>query len=200
MVLVHHEFDVDGIAYVESYLAANGEFGKQLGPLLLKSHDVRAGNVWAFVPSEPPATRQMPLTAFEAGGLFPKRDPAWRAQVRGWLEAKCGAGQLLLCAEDAMARPTDPFLERLEGPIVFCGESVIDYRELPSDGIADELFAGAVWNPDVAILTAAPPRLPNDRETITRAELARLAENAVAVVVGAWDDEGLIFWDEGRAR
>jgi hypothetical protein len=44
-VLVRRDFDLDGIAYVESYLAANEEFGKQLGSLLLASHDVQAGNV-----------------------------------------------------------------------------------------------------------------------------------------------------------
>jgi hypothetical protein len=76
---------------------------------------------------------------------------------------------------------------------------VIDYREIPSDEIVDELFARATWNPDVAILTQLPPRLPQDRGTLSRDELAHLAENAVAVVIGAWDDEGLIFWEPGRA-
>lgn len=198
-MLVRHDFDRAGIAYVESYLAANGDFGKQLGPLLLASHAVEAGNVWAFLPTELPAARQAPLTDFAAGGLMPKHDPAWRAEVREWLQAKCEAGRLLLCAESALARPTDPFVERLERPVFFCGESVIDYRELPSEEIVDELFAGATWNPEVAMLTALPPHLPQDRGTISRAELAHLAENAVAVVIGAWDDEGLIFWEPGRA-
>lgn len=199
MVLVRHDFELDGIAYVESYLAANGEFGKQLGPLLLASHDVHAGNVWAFVPTEPPAARQAPLSAFETGGLRPKLDPVWQSCVRGWLEAKCGAERLLLCAESALARPSDPFVQRLDRPVFFSGESVIDYRELPSDEIVDELFAGATWNPDVAILTALPQSVPLDRATVSRAELARLAENAVAVAIGAWDDEGLLFWEPGAA-
>jgi hypothetical protein len=107
------------------------------------------------------------------------------------------AGPLLICAESAMARPTDPFVGLLERPVFFCGESVIDYREIPSEGIVDELIAGATWNPEVAILTPLPPRLPQDRGAISRGELADLAENAVAVVIGAWDDEGLIFWEPG---
>ena len=196
-MLVRHDLDLDGIAYVESYLAANGEFGKQLGPLLLASHDVRAGNVWAFLPAQLPVDRQAPLGDFETGGLMRRHDPAWRAEVRDWLQAKCQAGPLLLCAERALARPADPFVERLEEPLFFCGESVIAYRELPSEDIVDEWFAGATWNPDVAMLTVLPPSLPQDRGTISRTELAHLAENAVGVVIGAWDDEGAIFWEPG---
>lgn len=198
-VLVRHDFDLDGIAYVESYLTANREFGRQLGSLLLARHDIPTGNAWAFLPTELHVARRAPLADFAAGGLMPKHDPAWRAEVREWLHAKCAAGPLLLCVERAMARPTDPFVERLKGPVFFCGESVIDYREIPSDEIVDELVAGATWNPDVAILTQLPPRLPQDRGTLSRDELAHLAENAVAVVIGAWDDEGLIFWEPGRA-
>jgi hypothetical protein len=200
-MLVRQDLGPEGLEYFGSYLAMNGEFGKQLGPLLIANHDLQTASVWSFVPVPLAAARAAPLTAFEAGGLVPKRDPASRGLVREWLETKCDAGPLLLCAESALGGPTDPYVARLTQPVFFCGESVIDYRQLPSQEIVDELFAGAVWNPEVAILTDVPdvPDVPDDRSTITRAELAYLAEKAVAVVIGAWDDEGLIFWEPADA-
>jgi hypothetical protein len=197
MVLVRRDLGLEGLDYVGAYLAMNGEFGKQFGPLLLASQDLESGSVWAFVPAALPAGRTAPLTAFEAGGLTPKHDPSWRDLMTAWIAAKCDAGALLLCAEHALGRPTDPFVQGLTQPVFFCGESVIDYRQLPSQEIVDELFAGAMWNPDVAILTTAA-EVPKVRSTVTRAELARLAEKVLPVVIGAWDDEGLIFWAPGH--
>ncbi|MFZ0972491.1 MAG: hypothetical protein WAN22_09705 [Solirubrobacteraceae bacterium] len=34
-----------------------------------------------------------------------------------------------------------------------------------------------------------------DRDYIEQRELMQLAANAMAVVIGAWDDEGLVIWE-----
>jgi hypothetical protein len=194
VVLVRRDLGSDGIAYVSSYLEASREFGRQLGPLLQASHDVDAGISWAFVPSPLPAARTAPLADFETGGLFSTRDPTWPKALLSWLDSVRGVDAHFVCVEGALERPSDPFLESLDQPVFFCGDSVFYYALLSPDEMPEWWFGGATWRPDVTVITPVPAKLPAHRDEIDQSDLAQLAANAVAVVIGAWDDEGLIFW------
>src|SRR4051794_15925864 len=109
-MLARHEFGPEGVEYVRAYLAANEEFGKRLGRLLLSHHNIDEAIAWAFVPADTPVERR---TAFETGGLFPKRDREWDEVVGNWLHSQVGAPTerpRLLCVEDAYSRRQDGWL------------------------------------------------------------------------------------------
>ena len=193
-VLVRQDLGSEGTSYVTAYLQANTEFGKQLGRLLLATHDIEAGTAWAFVPSPVPKARRAPLTDFETGGLVSRREGTWSAQLQGWWKSLGASKAGFVCVEGALERPSDPFLETFENPVFFCGESVFSYGPLDSDE-PPPWFGGATWNPNVAVVAAAPAKPPADRDYIEQRELMRLAADAAAVVIGAWDDDGLVTWE-----
>jgi len=200
-MVVRHNFGPEGHAYVRSYLEANGAYGKLLGRLLLAAHQIDNGDVWAFVPAELPEERRTPLTDFEDGYIYPDpgRQSARQESNDGWLlEARNRVpGSWLLCVEDAFGKPSDPFVAKRSDPMFFCGDSVYWYET------ADEVDArtrielgGAVWEPTVGIVTVMPTSVRRlNRQTLEDAALAELAASATAIVIGAWDGEGLIFWE-----
>lgn len=203
-MLVHHDFGTEGLAYVRRYLEANRGFGKLLGAALLRSQGIDEGLVWAFVPAEPRPERRAPLDDFESGGLYPTRDPAWADQFGLWLDEVRGDGQgsSIICVEGALHRPSDQFLDsQPEIPVFFCGESVYFYEtgNVPAEQVRRWL-GGATWKPDVGIVTERPTSLDEhpSRQWINRAVLAELATRTKAVVIGAWDGEGLVFWEPAR--
>lgn len=100
----------DGIAYLRRYLEANAAFGKQLGKVLLDNLDFSQGEAWAFVPDPIPDDRKVDLADFETGGLFRRLGQQWRQEVMGWISGKVGAEPHVLCVEDGLARPSDPFV------------------------------------------------------------------------------------------
>ena len=147
-----------------------------------------------------PNTRRASLTEFECGGLYPRRDEEWAQRFREWLVALEHGGATDALLEGAFERPIDGFLRTFERPVFFCGESVLFHSSLSRSTLNPELgLGGATWRPDIAVVAGLRCHLPRDRATIHHADLARLVERTVAVIVGAWDDEGLIFWEPGRA-
>lgn len=189
----------DGIAYLRRYLEANAAFGKQLGKVLLDNLDFSQGEAWAFVPDPIPDDRKVDLADFETGGLFRRHGQQWRQEVMGWISGKVGAEPHVLCVEDGLARPSDPFVASLDGWRFFSQESVIECIELPTQEDVSDRFGGATWDPDIAILIPTPTTLPAKRTTVSSDALAALTGTATTVGVGAWDDEGAIFW-ESRPR
>jgi hypothetical protein len=202
-VLIRHDFGVDGASYARRYLEANGKFSKLLGPLLLAGQQIDQGSTWAFVPEELPRDRRAPLTDFETGHLY--ASPGERSARDGsndrWLgEALDRApSPTLICVEDALAKPSDHFLEHSDEPVFFCGESVFSYaiHTSPNDPAPSNL-GGATWDPRVGIITRMSGSLAN-RQTLEEAAVAGLASQASVVVIGAWDAEGLIFWEPNPA-
>lgn len=204
-MLVRRDFGPEGTTYVREYLDANHGFGKLLGRFLLASHDIDHGVAWAFSPARPPPERRAPLTDFETGGVFPKRDPAWAEQFNLWLNSARGktAAPWLLCVEGALERPSDPFLDSYpDWPLFFCGDSVYTYANADSpESDVQRWLGGATWNPNVGIVTERSASLGplTNRQLVSDAEIAELAARASAIVIGAWDDEGLMFWEPGGA-
>jgi hypothetical protein len=202
--------------YVRRYLGANARFGKRLGALLAE-RDIEAGTTWALVPSDSAPDRR---AAFEAS-LFPPAGPAHKVE-RGFMvpnfipstnpQITSAVGALLnpsegenflLCMEDAFGRRSDFKLSPDQWPrqVFFCGEEVYDFAlaDTPLDE-AVRVLGGAEWRPDIGLV--AP--LPNNREAIhtgddvSPAELSQMAESAVAVILGAWDDDSLLFWEPAK--
>lgn len=197
-MLVVQDLGVAGASYVRRYLEANSGFGKQLGKLLLDRFDVALGSVWAFVPHPLPSERKAGVTDFEAGGLLLGKGERWREEVNAWVSRTVGAAPHFLVTEHALSRPTDPFVSKLEGWHFFCQDSVFDCFELPPNRDVARQLSGATWDPDVTILTPRPAFPPKDRAAVPPAALAALVEQSIAVGVGAWDDEGAVFWEPGR--
>jgi hypothetical protein len=199
VVLNRQDLGFAGRSYLRSYLEANGGCRKHFGPLLIKRHHIHAGRLWAYVPSPLPSSRRAPLTDFESGGLCPKSDAEWEQRFGDWLASLEHAGATHVCLEGAYERPADGFLETYERPVFFCGESVIFYSSLRNSTLTPGLrLGGATWRPDITII-GSTTELPADRETVQPIDVARLVESTLAVVMGAWDDEGLIFWEPERA-
>lgn len=199
-MLVTKPLGRDGIAYVGRYLEANAAFGKQLGSLLLDRFALEQGSAWAFVPDPLPGDRKVNLADFETGGLFRGHGHQWRQEVMAWISGKVGTESHVLCVEDGLARPADPFLASLGGWRFFCEESVIECVTLPTEEDISDRFRGATWNPDVAILIPSPSILPAKRRSVSSEAFADLVATATTIAVGAWDDEGAIFWEPHGAQ
>jgi hypothetical protein len=205
-MLVRHDFGPEGHDYLQSYLEANGAYGKLLGPLLLAAHRIADGAVWAFVPAELPRERRSPLTDFEDGYVYPDRgrQSARQESNDGWLRETRNSvpGSWLLSIEDALAKPSDPFVAKRHDPKFFCRDSVYWYQTADeADARTRIALGGALWQPTVGIVTMMPAsgrRL--NRQTLKDPALAQLAASATAIVIGAWDDEGLIFWEPSASR
>jgi hypothetical protein len=200
-MLVRHDLGEEAKDYVRSYLEANGAFGKLLGPLLLQAHEIDGGVAWAFVPNPLPPERVAPLTNFEDGPLY--KHAAWRKRVDTWLDdtREAAPGSWLLCVEDGLGKPSDPFVAKRNDPKFFCRDSIywFETADEAEDRTRIEL-GGAVWEPNVGIVSVMPASAGRlDRQTLEDSALAELAASVTAIVIGAWDREGLIFWEPSTA-
>jgi hypothetical protein len=194
-MIVRHDFGGVGIAYVRRYLECNREFGKLLGVSLLERFDLGRGSAWAFVPEAAETELGPRLTEFEHGWVDPKADPSWRPTFDEWLRSvQRPTVPMVVVYEDALAKPSDAFLQSTDRKHVSYDESVFFWDNAAAGGPAVErLLGGATWNPDVAIL--APTAQPELSQRAFGIEaITELAEHAAAVAVGAWDDQGFIVW------
>lgn len=196
--MIRHDFGPEAAAYLRSYFDKSVGFGKRLGKLLAR-HNIEAGVVSAFVPANTASDR---LVDFENGGLFGSGVGRSAAEplVRGWLAARLGIPSptpRLLCAEDALMRRSDPVIERLsDHSLFFCGDDVYWYAT--GNNLEDPVLqAGASWRPDITMVTSLPGGLDRiqNRQSIDSHTLAQMAEDAVGIMVGAWDNEGFLLWE-----
>ncbi len=200
--MIRHEFGREAAAYLRSYFDKSVGFGKRLGKLLPR-HSIEAGTVSAFVPTDIASAR---LVDFEKGGLFSSGVGRSAAEplVRGWLAGRLGIPSLtprLLCTEDALMRRSDSVIERLSGhDLFFCGDDVYWYAT--ENSLEDAVLqAGATWRPDITMVTSLPGGLDCivNRQSIDSHTLAQMAEDAVGIMVGAWDNEGFLLWEPANA-
>lgn len=218
MTLIQHEFGPEAIAYLRSYLANNERRGKRLGKLIAR-RDLEAGTVWSFVPPESspetlanltdePLFASTPIVFDEHGHSWQRKHDPWKdPEVIEWLDGLLARPEIspwIVCSEDVRASRTDSWVaEHPEYDLFFCGDEVYMYASdgsvgHPADAIADA--AGhAVGNPSVGIVTTLPPdsKIEN-RRSLTEQTLEEMAAGAVAVVVGAWDEEGFLVWEPAR--
>jgi hypothetical protein len=145
-----------------------------------------------------PADRRAPLTDFETGGLLSRSDGIWSTQLQDWLTSIAASNAVLICVEDGLDRPSDPVVRDLNHSAFFYEDSVLSYGPPDSNELA-RLLGGATWNPTVAIVTEISGKQLPDRDYVDQRVLIHLAANATAVVIGAWDDEGLVVWEPALA-
>ena len=220
-VVERYELGLDAIAYLRSYLARNAEVGNLLGPLV-SQRDLEAGSTWAFLPS---ATSERARANFEAGGLVPQgrrvpnpdgtvfvylRTDLVDIPVIEWVAGQLdsdASGKAVICVEDAITRRSH--LTRapseLALPTVLCDDHLYQYASSPSDprlGAVVRGAQGALWQPHVGIITTWPAHLgpAQPGQDIDHATLAKIAELARAVIVGAWDCEGFLIWEPPTAQ
>ncbi len=218
MRLVRHEFGPEGAAYIRSYLESNHRFGKRLGRLLAR-RGPEAGTTWAFVPSDSSLHKRR---AFEDGGLFPDpgeevefaggvlrrvHDPAEEPQIVAWLSdlmVEDSRSNRVLCVDDAHLRRSDFRLLDSQRRVFFCGDDVYEYALAgdPLENPIRQARGAASWEPNVAMVSTLPTGVEegfNSGQSIADEALEAMATAAVAVIVGAWDGEGLVFWEPIRA-
>jgi hypothetical protein len=58
---------------------------------------------------------------------------------------------------------------------------------------------GATWNPSIGIVIARR-HLPEPHAALGLAELGDFAEQTPAILIGAWDDEGVIVWQPATVQ
>lgn len=217
MTLVRHEFGWEAVVYLRRYLEHNERWGKRLGKLLAR-RDLESGTVWSFVPPESsPETladlregalyANTPILVDEEGhGWQRKHQPDSDPEVIEWVDgrlAALGPQPRLICSEDAYATRTEvglvseyPWDERF-----FCGDDVYAYAT--ADGCIRHALAHAVGDassdPSIGMVTTVPPELEIvNRQSLDEQKLEEMADAAFAVIVGAWDKEGLLFWEPAR--
>lgn len=199
MSIIRHEFGPDGVAYLREYLDSSEGFGKRLGPLL-KTRELDAGTITAFVPSHSTLQQRMD---FGRGGLFTEAGdgetsgtPALQQWIRDMF-ASPGSPPRLLCVEDALGRRTDAMPATSSSRArYFCGDDVYWCTTNPEDA-AGLLRPSATWTPNVAIVTLLPCGWSDVRSegSLDPAVLRGMAHAAIAVIVGAWDAEGWLIWE-----
>ena len=204
------EFGPGGVDYIRYYLACNGgAFGNLLGPLLAR-RELEAGSTWAFLPSGRSAQAE---ADFKAGGLVPTgpsrrvpqgvlvyvRTESVDQAVIEWVAATLESGDpdtAVLCVENTFWRrdqlsqpPSEHAL-----PTFLCGDYVYDYA-CSRRCLAPVVRAarGACSMPNVGIITKRPDSLETlaPRPEVSSAALEEMAEAARAIIVGAWDAEGV---------
>ncbi len=93
-------------------------------------------------------------------------------------------------------RRTDPVLGGMaDSQLFFCGDDVYWYATEFTEGAC--LRPGATWDPNVGMVTVLPPgsgELVN-RRSVSPEALEEMAAAAVALLVGAWDADGLLLWE-----
>jgi len=211
--LVRREFGQEGAAYVQSYLDSNAAFGKRLGRLLAR-RDIEAGSTWALVPADSPPQQIVdfedglfPNSGFpimaHGGVLVPKFNPASSTQIQravADLMAQPGVSPRLVCAELIHARRDTPLPD---DNVFYCGDDVYAYQtaDAPVEAAA-HLPGGATWRPSVAMITSFPTGLEgiSNGSSVGPEVLDEMATTAVAIMVGAWDDEAFLFWEPKPKR
>jgi hypothetical protein len=194
--LVRHIFGPEGAAYVRRYLEANRDYptpsgGCHIGGRLLAHHAIDRGVVWSAIPDT--ASPEY-IEHFESGGVF-HRSGLWKRDgLRPWLTRRLSDPGAVVAAEDVIGRKADVFTQRPDLCVFFCGEGL--YRFAPPGAVEQALGMsnGDIrWCPQIAIITTARELAPG--RVVSPAWVDDAAAAATAIMVGAWDEEGVVCWE-----
>jgi hypothetical protein len=208
--LIRHGFGSEGPVYVRSYLKANKAFGRRLGALL-QHRDIESGTTWSLVPVDSSPQERVdfeeglfpdagPPAKVGDGYFVPKFRPDSNAQILTALSgllARHDDRSYLVCVESALVQRRD---SKSEGKEFYCGEDVYWYErpDAPVDMIA-RLLGGATWQrPNIGMVTALPDPLTHlsEGELVSVELLEEMAASASALILGAWDAESFLFWEQ----
>ena len=198
--LVRHVFGSEGGAYVRRYLEANRDYESRLskghaGGPLLAHHDIERGVVWSLIPDAAP---QDYVARFEHGGVFEGSRLRPEPALRSWLTDLLGAPRSVVLTEHVLGRRTDSYYRlRPDDPVVFCDDAPYEFADATDVARALSRLRGDIrWRPDLAFVTTADGLTPG--LTLSLDQLDALATEARAILVGAWDDTGIICWEPPR--
>ena len=188
---------VEGAA--RAWIAESLGQGLGLSARVLAAADPAAGEVWALAgPGSTPA-RLGSREALEEGveGSFAAAVAALAAHLGG----AAARGGWVLVIEDELSPPGDPALRDHADRVVLNGSEVFHWRavtpELDAAALTELLGSATSGYPTNGFVVAADPRGWGPLEPLAEAEVAALAATAEAVLVAAYDAEGLLFWRRG---
>jgi len=170
--------------------------GLGLAARVLATTDLAVGEVWALAgPGSTPA-RLGSREALEEGveGSF----AAAVAALAVHLGDAAARGGRLLVIEDELSPPGDPVLRDHADHIVLNGSEVFHWRavtpELDAAALTELLGSATSGYPTNGFVVAADPAAWGSSELLAEGAVAVLAAAVEAVVVAAYDAEGLLFW------
>lgn len=121
------------------------------------------------------------------------------AELAALLGAAGARGGRLLVVEDELSFPHDPALEGAADGVVTCGAEVFHWRalgpQLDAAALTELLGSATSGYPTNAIVTVADPGAWTAWADLGEAGLDALAAAAEAVIVAAYDAEGLLWWE-----
>lgn len=188
------------------YVAEKLSLGKTLSRLLLNSHEISNGRISTKLP---PGIDEREAHDFESGGKLPlghnrarplgdlepvpNTNDAFVDEIRAFLDAN---NSRVCIFEDASAQPNDQFLRAIttraltyddEVYHLVCARDSHEQMLKTIHAARSWLFVGALTQvPDATGLCS--------KKTLTRDEIENLAQNAIGIVVGAYDGEGFVVW------
>lgn len=187
---------VEGTA--RAFLCESLAEGLGLSARVLARLDLSAGEVRALAGTGPGTTAAV-LGSREALGEGVEGSLHEAVVSLAALLAPAAArGGRVLVVEDELSPPGDPVLDDLADAVVLCGSEVFHWRAVTRalDAVAlTELLGSATSGyPTNAFVTAADPSAWGPFHQLGEAELDMLAAGVEAVVVAAYDAEGLLWW------
>ena len=188
---------VEGTA--RAWIAESLGQGLGLSARVLAAVDPAAGEVWALAgPGSTPA-RLGAREALEEGveGSFAAAVAALAAHLGG----AAARGGRVLVIEDELSPPGDPALRDHADRVVLNGSEVFHWRAvtpaLDAAALTELLGSATSGYPTNGFVVAADPHGWGPLEPLAGAEVAALAATVEAVLVAAYDAEGLLFWRLG---
>ena len=117
------------------------------------------------------------------------------------LAPAAAAGGRLLLIEDELSPPGDPVLADHGDRVFLCGNDVYHWRPvtaaLDAAALTELLGSATSGYPTNGFVVAADPAGWGPFARLAEADLAALAAANEAVVVAAYDAEGLLWWEPG---
>lgn len=150
-----------------------------------------AGSLWGDGPGDP--------VNVEGGIMVPVGGPPREALNDQWtwlagLVAEQHNGCLV--AEEGMMRASDPGFQTPSLPAFVCEDAVYYFAASPApmdQAVVGDIMSTQAYPPLVGVVTSLPPGVTlADRAEVPAEVVEVLAERAVAVLIGAWDGEGLL--------
>lgn len=206
------------------YIQESLKNGKSLARQLVERPDLQEGNVVTFLPKDARLDR---ILDFTSGGklpepklndssqyvapdglrwkVIPKRntDVCLVRHIRIFLNL--GVDRICIF-ENPMALPTDPWVEKSTSPLLIFQNEV--YHFLTTQKATDQDIhetikqASSIYPPFLAVLTIVSDKhnFSKQKVSITSEEIRSLAAKTEEIIVGAYDGESYLIWNQPHPR
>jgi hypothetical protein len=145
----------------------------------------------AHLPGDTPTERVYNFTEGGVNRGLPRGDALPADLLWAFLRQDDPGWQRVILFEDRYARPTDPFIAegRSETPVAFLGDEV--YQLITPERAGNSLALPVAEFPIIGVVSrlAGSPSALRDRGGLPEKVIQELADNSLAVLVGAWDAE-----------